>query len=106
MSKQPIKSEILDNPAYRNKAAQLTLMQRIMLISEGSVGRADGVVQTEPVLTERKKEVEEPKKWTRLLMRPKLIQLSQKKRKVSFESKMVLVKLKEKTQNSTCRNLA
>ena len=29
MSKQPLKSEILDNSAYRNKAAQLTLMQKI-----------------------------------------------------------------------------
>ena len=55
MSKQPLKSEILDNPAYRNKAAQLTLMQRNMPSSEDSVERTDGVVQTEPVLTEREK---------------------------------------------------
>ena len=61
ISKQPLKSEILDNPAYRNKAAQLTLMQRIMPISEGSVEKA-GVVQTEPVLTEREKEIEKPEK--------------------------------------------
>ena len=60
MSKQPLKSEILDNPAYRNKAAQLTLMQTNMLSSEDSVERADGVVQTEPVLTEREKQVDEP----------------------------------------------
>ena len=57
MSKQPLKSEILDNPAFRNKAAQLTLMQRNMPSSEGSVETADGVVHTEPVLTEREKEV-------------------------------------------------
>ena len=62
MSKQPLKSEILDNPAYRNKAALLTLMQRNMPSSDGSVERADGVAQTEPVLTEREKEVEEPEK--------------------------------------------
>ena len=37
-------------------------MQRNMPSSEGSVERADGVVQTEPVLTEREKEVEEPEK--------------------------------------------
>ena len=62
MSKQPLKSEILDNPAYRNKAAQLTLMQRNMPSSEDSVERTDGVVQTEPVLTEREKQVDEPEK--------------------------------------------
>ena len=44
MSKQPLKSENLDNPANRNKAAQLTLMQRNIPSSEGSVERADGVV--------------------------------------------------------------
>ena len=62
MSKQPLKSEILDNPAYRNKAAQLTLMQRNMPSSEDSAERTDGVVQTEPVLTEREKQVDEPEK--------------------------------------------
>ena len=41
MSKQPLKNEILDNTAYRNKAAQLTLMQRTMPISEESVQRTD-----------------------------------------------------------------
>ena len=60
MSKQPLKSKIVDNPANRNKAAQLTLMQRNMPSSDGSVEKADGVVQTEPVLTQREKEVEEP----------------------------------------------
>ena len=44
MSKQPLKNEILDNPAYRNKAAQLTLMQRDMPRSGDSVERTDGVV--------------------------------------------------------------
>ena len=51
--------------------------------SEGSVERADGVVQTDPVLTEREKEVEESEKRTRSVMTAKLIQLSQKNRKVS-----------------------
>ena len=62
MSKQPLKSEILDNPAYRNKAAQITLMQRNRPSSQDNLPRADGIFQTEPVLTEREKEVEEPKK--------------------------------------------
>ena len=62
MSKQPLKSEILDNTPYRNKAAQLTLMQRNKPSSEDSVERTDGVVQTEPVLTEREKQVDEPEK--------------------------------------------
>ena len=43
MTKQPLKSKILDNPAYRNKAAQLTLMQKNMPSSEDSVERTDGV---------------------------------------------------------------
>ena len=37
-------------------------MQRNMPNSDGSVERADGVVQKEPVLTEQGKEVEEPEK--------------------------------------------
>ena len=47
MTKQPLKSEILDNPACRNKAAQLTLMQRNTKSSEGSVERTDGVEEPE-----------------------------------------------------------
>ena len=61
MSIQPLKSEIPDNPAYRNIAAQLALMHRNVPSSNGSVERADGVIQTESVLIEREKEVEEPK---------------------------------------------
>ena len=60
MSKQTLISEVLNNAAYGNKTAQLTLMQRNIPSSEGSVERADEVVQTEPVLTEREKEVQEP----------------------------------------------
>ena len=55
MSEQPSKHKILQNPAYRNEAAQSTLMPTNMPSSGGSVERADGVVQTEPVLTEREK---------------------------------------------------
>ena len=62
MSKQPLKSEFLDNPAYRKKAAQLTLVQRNRPSSLDNVERTDGVVQTVQVLTEREKEVEEPEK--------------------------------------------
>ena len=80
-SKQPLKSEILDNPAYRNKAAQLTLMQRNTPSSNGSVERKDGVVQTEPVLTEREKEVEEPEKMDSLSDESKIDPVVTKNRK-------------------------
>ena len=45
---------------------------------ESSVERTDGVVLTEPVLTEQEKQVEEPEKWTRLVMTANLLQSSQK----------------------------
>ena len=44
MWKQPLKSKRLDNPAYRKKAAQLTLGQINLPSSVGSVEKADGVV--------------------------------------------------------------
>ena len=44
MSKQPLKSKILDNTAYRRKPAQLTLRQINLPSSVGSVEKADGVV--------------------------------------------------------------
>ena len=37
-------------------------MQRNMPSSQDSVERTDGVVQTEPVLTEREQQVDEPEK--------------------------------------------
>ena len=98
MSKQPLKSEILDNPDYRNKAAQLTLMQRNMPSSDSSVERADGVAQTEPVLTEREKE-EEPEKMDSISDDSEIYPVVTKKSEsapATFESIMALVKLKEK----------
>ena len=81
-SKQPLKSEILINPAYRNKAPQSTLMQTNMPNSEGSVERADGVFQTEPVLTEREKEVEEPEKMESICNDSEIDPVVTKNRKV------------------------
>ena len=57
--------------------------------SEGSVERADGVVQTEPVLTEREKEVEEPEKMDSISDDSEIAP-------ATFESIIALVKLKEK----------
>ena len=98
MSKQSLKSEILDNPAYRNKAAQLTLMQRNMPSYDGSVERADGVAQTEPVLTEREKEVEEPEKMDSMSDDSEIDPVVTKKSESApaTEPIMALVKLKEK----------
>ena len=99
MSKQPLKSEILDNRAYRNKAAQLTLMRRNMPSFDGSVERTDVVVQTEPVLTEREKQVEEPEKKDSIRDDSEIDPVVTKKSEsapASFESIMALVKLKEK----------
>ena len=99
MSKQLLKSEIFDNPAYRKKAAQLTLMQRNMPSSEGSVEKADGVVQTEPVLTEREKDVEEPEKMDSISYDSEIDPVVTKKPETApgtFESIMALVELKEK----------
>ena len=62
MSKQPLKISILDIPVHRNKAAQLTLMQRNELNSGDNVERPGGVVQTQPVLTEREKKIKDRRK--------------------------------------------
>ena len=99
MSKQLLKSEILDNPAYRNNAARLTLMQRNMPSSADSFERTDGVVQTEPVLTEREKQVDEPEKIVSISDDSEIDPVVTKKPEsapASFESIMELVKLKEK----------
>ena len=99
MSKQPLKSEILDNPAYRNKAAQLTIIQRNMPSSEDSLETTDEVVQTEPVLTEREKQVDEPKKMDSISDDSEIDPVVTKKPEsapASFESIIGLVKLKEK----------
>ena len=56
-------------------------MQRNMPSSEGSVERADGVVQTEPVLTEREKE-EEPEKMDLISDESEIAPVVTKNRKV------------------------
>ena len=51
--KQPQKSEFIENPQYKNKAIQLSLMQRNKLINEEDVGKTDRVIQTDPKNIER-----------------------------------------------------
>ena len=48
MSTQPAKSEIFDNPVYKQKATQLSLIQRNMLQNPEKSEKEDGAVQTEP----------------------------------------------------------
>ena len=47
MSTQPAKSEIFDNPVYKQKATQLSLIQRNMLQNPEKSEKEDGAVQTE-----------------------------------------------------------
>ena len=54
ITKQPVRSEILENPCYGNKAAQLALMQRDTPTTEENVEKADRVVQTEATENEQK----------------------------------------------------
>ena len=54
ITKQRVRSEILENPFYRNKAAQLSLMQRDTPTTEENVEKADRVVQTEATRGARK----------------------------------------------------
>ena len=51
ITKQPQKSEIFENPQYKNKAIQLSLMQRNKLRED--VGKTDKVIQTDPTNIER-----------------------------------------------------
>ena len=48
MSTQPAKSEIFDNPVYKQKATQLSLIQRNMFQKLEKREKEDGTVQTEP----------------------------------------------------------
>ena len=48
MSTQPAKSEIFDNPVYKQKATKLSLIQRNMLQNPEKSEKEDGAVQTEP----------------------------------------------------------
>ena len=51
ITKQPQKSEIIENSQYKNKAIQLSLMQRIKLRED--IGKTDRVIQTDPTNIER-----------------------------------------------------
>ena len=53
ITKQPQKSEIIENQHYKNKAIQLSLMQRNKIINEEDVGKTDKVIQTDPTNIER-----------------------------------------------------
>ena len=53
ITKQPQKSEIIENPQYKNKAIQLSLMQRNKLINDENVEQTDRVTQTDPTNIER-----------------------------------------------------
>ena len=53
ITKQPQKSEIIKYPQYKNKAIQLSLMQRNKVIIEENVGKRDRVIQTDPTNIER-----------------------------------------------------
>ena len=48
MSTQPAKSEIFDNPVYKQEATQLSLIQRNMFQKPEKSEKEDGAVQTEP----------------------------------------------------------
>ena len=48
MSTQPAKSEIFDNPVYKQKATQLSLIQRNMFQKPEKGEKEDGAVHTEP----------------------------------------------------------
>ena len=51
LTKQHQKSEIIENPQYKNKSIQLSLMQRNKLRED--VGKTDRVIQTDPTKIER-----------------------------------------------------
>ena len=53
ITKQPQKSEIIENPQCKNKAIQLSLMQRNKLINDENVEQTDRVIQTDPTNIER-----------------------------------------------------
>ena len=51
ITKKPQKSEVIDNPQYKNKAIQLSLMQRNKLREDR--GKTDRWIQTDPTNIER-----------------------------------------------------
>ena len=91
ITKQRVRSEILENPFYRNKAAQLSLTQRDTPTTEENVEKADRVVQTEATENEH----EEPEKMDSVSDDSEMEPIITKKPKNTFESIMAKVKLKE-----------
>ena len=53
ITKETRKSEIIEKERYKNKAIQLSLMQRNKLINEQNQGKADRVVQIDPTKVKR-----------------------------------------------------
>ena len=97
ITKQPQKSEIIENPQYKNKAIQLSLMQRNKLRED--VGKTDKVIQTDPTNIERDVDeadrvvqtdptkFEDEEKWRLLVMTVKWIQLSQRNQQLNHLSR-------------------
>ena len=53
ITKQPQKSEIIENPQYKNNAFLLSLMQRNKLVNGDDVGKTYRLIQTDPTNYER-----------------------------------------------------
>ena len=98
ITKQPQKSEIIENPQCKNKAIQLSLMQRNKLINDENVEQTDRVIQTDPTNIERDVDKAdrvvqtnptkfEDEKWRLLVMTVKLIQLLQKNQQLNHLSR-------------------
>ena len=98
ITKQPQKSEIIENPQYKNKAIQLSLVQRNKLRKD--IGKTDRVIQTDPTNIERDVDkadrvvqtdptiFNEGKKRRLLLMIVKWIQLLQKSLQLNHLSRL------------------
>ena len=89
ITKQAQKSEIIENPQYKNKVIQLSPMQRNKLINDENVEQTDRVIQTDPTNIERDVDkadrvvqtdptiFNEEEIWRLLVMKVKWIQLLQ-----------------------------
>ena len=77
---QPQKSQMIEQPQYKNKPFQLSLMQRNKLINKEDIGKADRVIKTDPTNIEQDVDkaervvqtdptkFEEQEKWRLLVM--------------------------------------
>ena len=78
MSTQPAKSEIFDNPVYKQKATQLSLIQRNIIQNPEKSEKEDGAVQTEPsinVETDHEEKEEPMRDDSKLNLLSKKVQL-------------------------------